>query len=55
MVFSATVGSDFEKLVKIGDTKKTSLIDFAGTDFLDIRTSLIKYTKAVYPLSLIHI
>ena len=50
MVFSATVGSDFEKLVKIGDTKKTSLIDFAGTDFLDIRTSLIKYIKAVYPL-----
>jgi hypothetical protein len=50
MAFNGTVQSDFLKLVRVEDTDKTNLIDFAATDFLSLRQSLINYIKAVYPL-----
>jgi len=49
MSFSGGVESDFMKLVKFPDFKKPNLINFAGTDFLSFRNSLINYAKAVYP------
>ena len=50
MNFSGTVSSDFMKLVQMPENKKANLINFAATDFLSIKTSLINYIKAVYPL-----
>ena len=50
MVFSGTVESDFLKLVNTSDNKKNDLINFAATDFLSLRNSLVDYVKAVYPL-----
>ena len=43
--------SDFQKLIDSGDsyTNKKDLIDYAATDFLSLRDSLISYMKAVYP------
>ena len=43
-------GSDFMKSVIFKEDEKTSLIDYAGTDFLTLRNNLINYIKAVYPL-----
>jgi len=45
-----TVSSDFLKLILFKDDDKSNLIDFAATDFLSLRESLINYIKAVYPL-----
>ena len=47
-----TAASDFEKLLPVGAAYrgKEDLIDYAATDFLSLKTSLIKYLKAVYPL-----
>lgn len=50
MVFKGTVDSDFLKLVRVEDALKNNLINFAATDFLTLRNSLIDYIKAVYPL-----
>lgn len=51
MNFSGTkAASDFLKLTNIPDFKKPDFVDFAATDFLTLRQSLIKYIKAVYPL-----
>lgn len=50
MNFSGTVSSDFMKLVKLPESKKVDLINFAATDFFSLKNSLIKYIKAVYPL-----
>lgn len=50
MSFSGTVASDFMKLSEIPISKRPTLINFAATDFLSIRNSLIDYAKAVYPL-----
>lgn len=50
MTFSGTVASDFLKLVRVDDSKKSSLINFQSSDFLSLRSSLIDYIKAVYPL-----
>jgi len=50
MSFSGTIASDYLKLADIPLTKRPSLVDFAATDFLSLRDSLIKYIKAVYPL-----
>lgn len=50
MTFSGTVNSDFMKLVEFPETRKSSLIDFAGTDFDSFRVNLLNYIKAVYPL-----
>ena len=49
MVFSGTVQSDFMKLVTIPESKRDAFIDFAATDFISIRQSLVNYIKAVYP------
>ena len=49
MMFSGTIASDFMKLSKIPLKNLPELVDFAATDFLSIRESLIKYVKAVYP------
>lgn len=49
MNFSGTIESDFMKLANIPLEKRVSLIDFAATDFVSLRDSLIKYAKAVYP------
>ena len=47
-----TAESNFKKVLKVGDAydSKKDLIDFAATDFADLRTSMLKYMKAVYPL-----
>ena len=50
MSFSGKITSDFMKLAEIPLNKKTNLINFAATDFLTLRNSLIDYVKAVYPL-----
>lgn len=50
MTFSGTVGSDYLKLIKVSEDKKVQLINFAATDFVSIRNSLINYIKSVYPL-----
>lgn len=50
MAFKGTVQSDFLKLVRVEDSDKNKLINFAASDFLSLRNSLIEYIKAVYPL-----
>lgn len=50
MSFTNTAQSDFMKLVAIKDENKIDLINYAATDFLSLRDSLIEYIKAVYPL-----
>lgn len=50
MAFNGTVTSDFLKLVGVEDVDKQNLINFAASDFLSLRNSLINYIKAVYPL-----
>ena len=50
MSFSGTIASDFMKLANIPLQKRPALIDFAATDFVSLRNSLINYIKAVYPL-----
>jgi len=49
MNFSGTIASDFMKLSNIPVEKRPSLVNFAATDFLTLRNSLIDYAKAVYP------
>lgn len=49
MNFSGTITSDFMKLANIPVSKRPSLINFAATDFVTLRQSLIDYAKAVYP------
>ena len=48
--FLGTVASDFMKKVELTDLQKTDLIDYAGTDFISLRSTLIDYIKAAYPL-----
>ena len=50
MNFSGTLSSDFMKLAQLPEFKKPTLINFAATDFLSLKESLIAYIKAVYPL-----
>jgi hypothetical protein len=50
MVFSGTVESDFLKLVGVDLSKRSNLINYAATDFLTLRSSILEYIKAVYPL-----
>jgi hypothetical protein len=50
MVFNGSVNSDFLKLVQLPDSKKGDIIDYAATDFITLRTALINYIKATYPL-----
>lgn len=50
MAFKGTAVSDFMKLVNIDDVNKSNYINFASTDFLSLRDSLLSYIKAVYPL-----
>jgi predicted phage baseplate assembly protein len=49
MTFSGTIASDFMKLANIPEAKRPTLVNFAATDFLSLRNSLIEYAKAVYP------
>ena len=49
MNFSGTIVSDYMKLANIPVNKRPSFVDFAATDFLTLRNSLIDYAKAVYP------
>ena len=49
MNFYGTIASDFMRLAQIHEAKRPTLINFAATDFLSIRQSLIDYTKTVYP------
>ena len=50
MAFNGTVQSDFLKLVNIPESKRGDTIDYAATDFLTLRTALVNYIKATYPL-----
>ena len=49
MNFSGTISSDYMKLANIPVAKRPSLVNFAATDFVSLRDSLIQYAKAVYP------
>jgi hypothetical protein len=50
MTFNNTAQSDFIKLFVFPDDKKETLINFASSDFISLRDSLVDYIKAVYPL-----
>lgn len=50
MTFTNNAQSDFMKLVVFPEDKKASLINYASSDFLSLRDSLVDYIKAVYPL-----
>jgi len=43
MAFKGTVTSDFMKLVSVNDADKENQINFASTDFVTLRNSLINY------------
>ena len=49
MNLSGTLQSDFMKLTSLPNRKKANLINFASSDFLSLKQSLIDYAKAVYP------
>jgi hypothetical protein len=49
MTFSGTITSDFMKLADMPVSKRPTLVNFAATDFLTLRDSLLKYARAVYP------
>lgn len=49
MNFSGTIKSDFMKLAPLALNRRADLINFAATDFLSLRNSLIDYVKASYP------
>lgn len=50
VVFSGTVNSDFLKLVNVSQEHRADLINYTANDFYSLKTSLIDYIKAVYPL-----
>jgi len=50
MIFSGNVQSDFLKLARVEDSKKSSVINYTSQDYISIKESLMKYIKAVYPL-----
>ena len=50
MPFTGEVKSDFLKSVVMPKDKRSNFINFAGTDFIELRQGLIDYIKAVYPL-----
>ena len=50
VVFSGTVQSDFLKFIPSELDNKVKLIDFAAADFESLRSNLISYTKANFPL-----
>ena len=49
MSFSGTIESDFMKLIKFPEDRKAQLINYAATDFEEIKLSLLSYINAVYP------
>lgn len=49
MTFSGTIQSDFLKFTDIPLNKRPGLVNFAATDFLSLRSSLLEYARAVYP------
>ena len=49
MNFSGTIQSDFMKLAPLALNRRADLINFAATDFISLRQSLIDYVKAAYP------
>ena len=49
MSFSGTVESDFMKLVKFPENRKSQLVNYAATDFEEIKVSLLAYVNSVYP------
>jgi len=50
MKFRGTANSDFMKLLTSDDVDKRNYINFASTDFVTLRDSLLRYIQAVYPL-----
>ena len=46
VLFKGTVESDFLKLASVDDADKSNLINFAATDFLSLRQSLLEYVKS---------
>jgi hypothetical protein len=50
MAFTGQVKSDFLKDIIIPISKRPSVINYAATDFLSLRDSMIEYIRAVYPL-----
>ena len=48
--FTGEVKSDFMKFVRIPDGKKQQFVDFASTDFMSLRQSILDYIRTVYPL-----
>jgi len=49
MNLSGTIKSDFMKLAELPLRKRPTLVNFAATDFISLRESLINYAKTVYP------
>jgi len=50
MVFSATVNSDFLKLIPPAADYVEKVLDYTAADFASFRTTLINYAKAAFPL-----
>lgn len=50
MTFSGTVTSDFLKYLPSNLNDKEKLIDYSAADFTSLRTALINYAKACFPL-----
>lgn len=50
MAFQGAITSDFLKRVRLDDSKKEALLDFAATDFFSLRNNLVNYIKTAYPL-----
>ena len=44
-----TAATDFIRTSPIAENLKLQEIDYAATDFLSLKNSLIKYIKAIYP------
>ena len=49
MSFSGTVDSDFMKLITFPENRKAQEVNYAATDFEEIKASLVSYINAVYP------
>ena len=50
MVFTGQVKSDFLKDIIVPISKRPSVINYAATDFVSLRDSLLEYIQAVYPV-----
>lgn len=50
MTFNGLVSTDYVRRARLDDRVKGDLIDFTASDFLTLRSNLISYIQAAYPL-----